>query len=426
MTRSYSYTYYKDTYEAEYPDRYLKKYKFKNKNGSKKHGKNLIPKYNSSCYSICCKTRKLKPETTSVLKYKSSLYPIEHAPDQYITLDDLYSNGMLIKQIIEPTFEECMVAIKQNGLAIKYIKQSPELCITAVKQNGMALQYIKSQTEQICKSAVYQNSHALKFVINQSEEIILIATKKNPFSVTYIQKPSTEIYSKISKFNIKSSAFMLSSFLTESFYHSMWEYHLYNNGMLIKHCPIQSFGLCEIAVNQNPFAIQFIDLSKIKHDHFFELCKIAVNINGLVIKHLIDINDTFYIAITSIIGADIKYYFSGTEFNYLIKTAINQNYLSFKYLHTNYQTYDICKLAVSKNPNAIIYIKSIFFKTVLDINFYIQHPTSLDDCLICYSNEKYFLQSMDCKHPFCRNCYVKLNKCPMCRRTVKRFIGLTN
>ena len=60
---------------------------------------------------------------------------------------------------------EFIEAVKQNGLALKYVKkQTNELCLEAVKQNGCALQYVKIQTSEICLEAVKQNINSLKYI----------------------------------------------------------------------------------------------------------------------------------------------------------------------------------------------------------------------------------------------------------------------
>ena len=39
---------------------------------------------------------------------------------------------------------ECLEAVKQNGNALRYVKeQTPEICLAAVKEDEYALQYVK-------------------------------------------------------------------------------------------------------------------------------------------------------------------------------------------------------------------------------------------------------------------------------------------
>jgi hypothetical protein len=40
----------------------------------------------------------------------------------------------------------------------------PELALTAVKQNGLALKYVVNKTAELCRIAVAQNPEAIKFV----------------------------------------------------------------------------------------------------------------------------------------------------------------------------------------------------------------------------------------------------------------------
>jgi hypothetical protein len=49
-----------------------------------------------------------------------------------------------------------------------YIRQTEQMCLEAVKQNGLALQYVKEQTQEICLTAVGQNGYALSYVKEQT------------------------------------------------------------------------------------------------------------------------------------------------------------------------------------------------------------------------------------------------------------------
>ena len=67
--------------------------------------------------------------------------------------------------IVNLTGAEAIEAVKQNGLALRYVKeQTPDICLAAVKQNGLALRFVKEQTPDICLEAVKQNGLALRFV----------------------------------------------------------------------------------------------------------------------------------------------------------------------------------------------------------------------------------------------------------------------
>ena len=73
----------------------------------------------------------------------------------------------LLECIEEQTEEICELAVQQNGLALKYVKdefKTEELCKLAVQQDGYALEFVKDelQTEEICKLAIEQNENILK------------------------------------------------------------------------------------------------------------------------------------------------------------------------------------------------------------------------------------------------------------------------
>jgi hypothetical protein len=70
---------------------------------------------------------------------------------------------------------DTMIKILQtDGLLIKYVDQTEERCIAAVKQNGLALKYVGhkgkysgkviKQTKYICYCALYQNLYSSKYV----------------------------------------------------------------------------------------------------------------------------------------------------------------------------------------------------------------------------------------------------------------------
>ena len=45
------------------------------------------------------------------------------------------------------TLEICLAAVKQNGYALRFVKeQTPEICLAAVEEDSGALQYVKEQT----------------------------------------------------------------------------------------------------------------------------------------------------------------------------------------------------------------------------------------------------------------------------------------
>jgi hypothetical protein len=108
-------------------------------------------------------------------------------------INDLYCNEILEPLNCKVTTEILEIAVKQNGLALKYIhhdKQTDKIIEEAVSQNGLALEYVDydKQTDKIIKIAVTNNGCALEYVQNDkiTIEVLEIAIKNNPFVIQYI------------------------------------------------------------------------------------------------------------------------------------------------------------------------------------------------------------------------------------------------
>ena len=119
-----------------------------------------------------------------------------------IDLESVRKKGLLLEYVMDQTPEICLEAVKQCGLALRYVWLNryegdslkgdsdfslidyQTICLEAIKQNGMALQFIGNQTEEMCLIAVKQNGRALEYVNEKTLEICLEAVK-NPFHTTY-------------------------------------------------------------------------------------------------------------------------------------------------------------------------------------------------------------------------------------------------
>lgn len=329
--------------------------------------------------------------------------------DTNITTYDLQANGLLLKEMINQTEDDCLAAVKQNGTAIIYAKhQTDAIKLAAVKQNGNVIQYIKNPDDKLCKAALYQNPNCLQFVKYQTEEMIFIAVKKNPLTVKMIKTPSVDLYFKLIDINIDSHQYMNSIYADATFMLSVWKKILCRDGLKLQNCKKQTFELCEIAIEQNPHAIQFVNyliFSKIK---MFNLIKSATIKKPSIIQYIVDYNKY------NIIGKD--------NYNHILKLALNQNGLLVKYLSdTTYETYELYKLAVEQNKDAIYLIKNKYYKTILNDSSYVKSKKEIEDCAICYSSNEYFIKKFQCNHIYCRDCLQNeaVKKCPMCRESRK-------
>jgi hypothetical protein len=115
-----------------------------------------------------------------------------------VTLEDLKNDGMLLEKVANPTEEEMLTALKQNGFALKYIpaeKQTKKICKTALKTDGLALEYVANKTEELYLYAVKQDGFAIIYAQDSSnlEELQKLAVSNDGFAITLIDNPSFDI-----------------------------------------------------------------------------------------------------------------------------------------------------------------------------------------------------------------------------------------
>ena len=337
-------------------------------------------------------------------------YHDEASDDCNITIEDLKSNGLLLKEVIKQTEEQCLVAIKSNANALIYAKHTTEpILLAAVKQKGSMLKYIKNPNNKVCLAAINQDPNALEYIKYQTEEMILIAVKKSALATKLIKKPCLDIYKKIIKINLSANQYMDEKYIDEEFMLDIWKNILINDGLQLEKCKKQTLQLCEYAIESNPHAIQFIYhsinsiLSYAEYIYVFEM---AINKDPHTLQYLND---------------HIKLIFE-SHYIKLVKLAISLNGLTIKYVpNTNWITYEIYKLAVEQNKKSVLLIKNKYYRHILNDELYVNSNKIIDDCLICYSSNKYFIKKFKCCHLYCRDCIQNdlVKKCPMCRESRK-------
>jgi hypothetical protein len=89
------------------------------------------------------------------------------------------------------TPEICLEAVKQNGLALEFVKeQTPEICLEAVKQDGLALEFVKERTPEICIEAVKQKmNYTAKDDKEQTSKMYLEIIDQNNFTLGNVNIP---------------------------------------------------------------------------------------------------------------------------------------------------------------------------------------------------------------------------------------------
>jgi len=320
--------------------------------------------------------------------------------DEVIKVDELKKNGMLLKYILEQTEELCLIAVKQNSNAIIHVKKPTEaIMLATVKQNGMAIKYIKDPSDKICEIALIQNPLVLQYIKYQTIKMIKIACKKNPVTVSMIKKPSKELYYELISDNIETFKYMDNKFVDDEFIMFVWEKCVTSDGLSLMNCTNQTMELCKIAIEQNSNAIQYINESIFTKKQIIELQLMGIVKNPMV----------------------IKYVMKPTKEQ--IETALLQNGIAIKYIQN--PSYDHCKLAIKQNKSACESIKDNYYKYILNDNLYEKSSKEIDPCSICYSDESHFIK-FNCNHVFCRDCAIKINKCPMCSRNTTTYSLIKN
>ena len=186
-------------------------------------------------------------------------------------------------------------------------------CNIMVKNHYWALKYVENQTEDIIKNAIKNDSLSIQFVNNINHELCKVLVNENGNILNWL-------------------------------YYNYYNYHNYNvtkmNINIDKlHYQNDILELAKIAVNQNPYMIQFIfetfgDIIQINDK--YEIYKLAIKENCNILKYISNIDNY---------NNDIE----------LCKTLITVNGLSLKYIDK--QTFELCYLAVKQNGNALEFVK---------------------------------------------------------------------
>lgn len=108
----------------------------------------------------------------------------------------LQTNGLELNNIEEKdqTLELCEIAVKECGLAIKYVKnQTPELCKLAIEQFPFAIKFITVQTEDLCLPALSKSGLTIKNIHNPTEKMYQYAVNKCGYAIEHIKNPSDKV-----------------------------------------------------------------------------------------------------------------------------------------------------------------------------------------------------------------------------------------
>ena len=93
-----------------------------------------------------------------------------------------------------PSEEMQLTAVKQNGLAIRYIDDPSEAVkLTAVTVDPYAIRWIKNPSEKMQLIAVKRTGNVIEFIDNPSEKVQLAAVNQNGYIICHIKNPSEKV-----------------------------------------------------------------------------------------------------------------------------------------------------------------------------------------------------------------------------------------
>jgi hypothetical protein len=252
----------------------------------------------------------------------------------YKFINDLRTNYKLLILVPENkmTFKICMIAVKINSFALKYIPKDNimelqdyyEICWEAVNKNGLILKYASEHMKEIygiIYQAVTNNGLALEFVPEKKKTL------------------------------------------------GICEIAVTNNGLALEFVPNikKTFDICSLAVTKNGLALEFVSIDNITLEKYYNLCEKAVKNDGMAIKFISNITFTsekYYKLCEEAVKnkSTIIYYVNADnmtdeEYYELYKEALENNKYLLNLVPENKRTYEIYMLAVTNNGDELKHIE---------------------------------------------------------------------
>ena len=140
----------------------------------------------------------------------------------------LLQNPLPVREFLKTM--DCMQIVKDDGLALEYMDQTPELCMAAVKQNGRAIQFVENKTFDLWIEALQQNGRALEYMEGPTQYFCLLAVKQNGLAVKFARIQ-------------ENSVCMMA---------------VHQNGLALKYIQNPSPYVVKVALEQNGLALQFV------------------------------------------------------------------------------------------------------------------------------------------------------------------------
>lgn len=265
----------------------------------------------------------------------------------------------------EQTLEEIAAALSNNGLAIEYaskriLKRNPELYMLAVKSNGLALRYVPDEFryDGIYLDAVLSNASAIRLIPKEAltRDIILTAVKSDGLLLQYV--PKKQITKTIARSAFASNRQAL-QFIPSRFCDSnMAIAAVTSNGSLLQYVPARLIDadVANAAIENNGQALRYVPQSVLTE----EMCRTAVRIDPESLEHIPPkfLNEDLECAAIRSDWKTIRFIYKPSES--IKKVAFEQSALALQYFSTDEITPEICDEACSRDPEAIRFVPNEF------------------------------------------------------------------
>lgn len=105
-----------------------------------------------------------------------------------VTIDDLKRDGLLLKNVVNPTKEMCLEATKQNPDAIIFApKQNTTMALLAVEKDPKLFRFVKNKTDTVIRKTLELDGLQIQNVEPQTNEYCSIALGQNGFAIKSIK-----------------------------------------------------------------------------------------------------------------------------------------------------------------------------------------------------------------------------------------------
>jgi hypothetical protein len=289
--------------------------------------------------------------------------------DQMIR-DALSKNGMLLEFVPKEkqTLEYCQIAMKRNPPSIQFAEfQNDDIVLHVIQKNGTLLEFVKNKTPEICNIAITNTINAFQFydnwdddtisnVLNKDGQMIryiknpteaqkMIAINKGYYALQYIENQNDELCNIAIKLNPLAIKFCKnpSDKMITSVVNSNWE--------LLKYIPVDKITkeLCDSTIKTQLLAFEFIP----EKYRTYEMMNIVLDEHPHFVEYIDISNEDLIAKVIETHNNHFKLIKDPTEKICLAFLKNNKTWNSFKQIPKKNLTHKICYRAVKLNPFAI-------------------------------------------------------------------------